>query len=498
IKPSFGTIFSNNNLTYIIPDKHKITAAVVSKKKIEGKVAGIFTQATTASYLSKIGDATIQINPDEFLKVRNDPSRSSKLLGYTKRIEGNQEAGEYWGDSYLTDDEASTAGISEKSKPLGKWLKSKVLLWKEKKCTSEDIGCEQNSYVPLTDNEGNQITQEGYFAEISVQVKRFGTDEKVLGISTDASTSEASSSAYVTSLDSDSTSTDESTLINRQIASLVNDKATENVKTVTLPSIISRKVVVNKSLLQVLGIQDTKGVGKKIQLSFISTGNLTNDNKKIQSQPTEYSIIAVISDSKTPIMYVPINDLKQMGITDYSQVKLVINNQKNLSKARKQVEVLGFKTNSVADTVSQIESLFSTMRFVLGLLGIVALAVAALGMFNTLTVSLMERTHEVGMMKAIGMKSGEVQDLFLTESMIMGILGGVSGLVLGFLGGRLVSILLSIFSISQGQGFLDIAHIPFLFTLLIIILSVIVGVTTGIFPARRATKISALNALRYE
>lgn len=229
-----------------------------------------------------------------------------------------------------------------------------------------------------------------------------------------------------------------------------------------------------------------------------STGDVTADGQKVESYPTEYEIIGVVPDNKTPIVYVPLMQLKKLGITSYSQVKLVTNNQSDVSKVRKQVEVLGYRTTSVVDTVSQIEKLFGTVRLLLGLLGVVALAVASLGMFNTLTVSLLERTHEVGMMKTIGMKSTEIQDLFLTESMIMGLFGGIGGLLLGFLAGKFLSAILSIIAIYKHIGILDISFIPFSFILIIMVLSVIVGITTGLYPSYRAKKISALNALRYE
>ena len=146
----------------------------------------------------------------------------------------------------------------------------------------------------------------------------------------------------------------------------------------------------------------------------------------------------------------------------------------------------------------RINSLFSTARTVLALLGMVALAVAALGMFNTLTVSLLERTREVGLMKAMGMKSSEVQELFLTESMIMGFLGGILGIILGFLAGKALGVVLSVFAVAKGVGILDVSSLPAVFVLVILTLSLLVGFATGIYPARRATKISALNALRYE
>jgi ABC-type antimicrobial peptide transport system permease subunit len=159
---------------------------------------------------------------------------------------------------------------------------------------------------------------------------------------------------------------------------------------------------------------------------------------------------------------------------------------------------MGYGTVSVADTVAQIDSLFSTFRLLLGVIGLVALSVAALGMFNTLTVSLLERTREVGLLKAMGMKSGEVRELFLTESMIMGFYGGILGLLIGFGAGKLLSLILSSVAVAKGVGFIDISVVPLSFVLVVVVLAIIVGILTGYFPARRATKISALNALRYE
>jgi putative ABC transport system permease protein len=187
-----------------------------------------------------------------------------------------------------------------------------------------------------------------------------------------------------------------------------------------------------------------------------------------------------------------------MGITNYSQAKISTETQKGLIEVRQQIEAMGYITQSVADTVSQINSLFSTARVFFALLGMVALSVAALGMFNTLTVSLLERTREVGLMKAMGMRSEEIRELFLTESIVMGFYGGILGIILGVLAGKLISLILTLFALSRGAGVIDISYVPFSFVILIAVLSLTVGIATGIYPAKRATKISALDALRYE
>ncbi|MFH1547402.1 MAG: FtsX-like permease family protein [bacterium] len=288
------------------------------------------------------------------------------------------------------------------------------------------------------------------------------------------------------------------TLPKIDISSELTDDS-QNVQTLILSDKAKKTTVINMASLNILDIKEDEAVNKKISISFIIVGDLLDDvNSKIQSAEAEYTIVGVTSDNEAPIMYIPFIDLRSLGISNYSQIKVVTNDPNNLSMVRRQIESGGYVTNSVADTVEQIDAIFQTSRTILAIFGFIALFVASLGMFNTLTVSLLERTKEVGLMKAMGMKSSEVKEVFLTESMTLGLWGGMFGLLLGYLGGHLVGLVLSLFSLSKGEGTIDVTYIPFTFTLFIIVLSLLVGILTGIFPARRATKISALDALRYE
>jgi ABC-type lipoprotein release transport system permease subunit len=257
--------------------------------------------------------------------------------------------------------------------------------------------------------------------------------------------------------------------------------------------------VVSSGLLNLLGISEKKAVGTSFKSSFIvGKSLLPSIEGKVQSQDQTYKIIGVIEDPNSTYFYIPYGDVVKLGIPHVSQFKVILKETESLAKVRKEIETLGFRTNSTYDTVKQIESLFVNLRFVLAILGLVALGVASLGMFNTLTVSLLERTREIGGMKTMGMVSEEVQDLFLAEAMIMGLSGGIGGLTLGYLAGKGLSFIISAIALSQGQGFLDLTYIPLNFTIFILITSFIVGVATGIYPAQRAKHISALNALRYE
>ena len=492
IKPVQGEIFDSNELVSSIQDEGLN----------RGEVAG--TAIQTGIFGEKIRDVEFTINPSAWIRVRESPATNAKILGYAKRVEGNSSGEEVWGGSYESDDDAGKAGETEEGETLGKWIKAPVLLWEEKECDPQTQGdCEEGGYLVMRDEDGQQVEKEGYFAEINLQVsgikyqassmeEQQDPDGNILGEATPEADVETEATA-------DAEVDDETVIDWVEIATESGIITPLETKTVALAEEAKRQAVVNRAMLKVLGINESEAVGKKFEVSFVVVGELLEEEKeKVESAPVEYTIVGVTPEEKTPLFYVPFIDLRSLGITNYSQVKLIVKDQVELARARRQVEAMGYVTRSVVDTVEQINSLFSTLRTALLLLGMVALAVAALGMFNTLTVSLLERTREVGLMKALGMKSAEVKELFLTESMVMGLFGGVLGIILGVVLGKLLGLVLSLAAFSQEVGFIDVSYIPLPFVLTVVLLSLLVGITTGIYPARRATKISALNALRYE
>lgn len=474
IKPIEGKVFDSNNL-------------VMDTSLLPGVVAGVSDTNVPASVGDEIQPISYAIDQSTWLKVRESPTITGKILGYTKRVEGTSQGTEVWGNSFVSEDGRGEAGQTESGKPLGKWVKTTALLWDQTACDPATQGdCEAGHYLVKRDTDNTQIQKEGYIAEIGMTTngETVTNSGNVLGVSTTTASDSAAQDATINWVN---------------IASVSAQPAEAQVQTVALSANAVKQAVVNRAMLKVLGLAETGAVGKSFDVSFVVVGDLLADpTKRIESTPTSYTIVGVTPDDKTPVIYVPFIDLRSLGITQYSQSKVVVASQNDLPKIRRQIEAMGFITRSVADTVAQINSLFGTMRLILALLGMVALAVAALGMFNTLTVSLLERTREVGLMKAMGMKSSEVSELFLTESMIMGFVGGLLGIVIGFAAGKLVGVILSVFSLIKGVGIVDISYLPFPFLLTIILLSLLVGVGTGMYPAKRATTISALNALRYE
>ncbi len=262
----------------------------------------------------------------------------------------------------------------------------------------------------------------------------------------------------------------------------------------------SQEAVVNEATLRVLGIDQDSALAESFGLSFILTSTLSPDfAERQETESTAYKIVGVYTGGENrPKIYVPLSNLVAHGVQNYTQAKVVTINEGSLADVRRHVENMGFVTTSVVDTIQQIQSIFSTVRLILSAFGLAALVVAAFGMFNTLSVSLLERTREVALLQALGMYAREVRELFLIEALVMSLAGGVLGLILGILAGVAVSILLSIFSLVAGGNLLIITSLPFYFAIVVLLLAVAVGFLTGIYPARRSTKISALDALRYE
>lgn len=465
IQPVKGEIFESNDvITKTKPSTREVTKVTSHEPMIEAPEVG-----------NIIGGVEFSINQGAWLRVRETPTANGKLLGFTRRVAEKQTGSEVWGSSY------GSASAASGSAALDKWVSSTVMLWQEADCTVETNPSCEDGYIPVTDDNDVQTLVDGYIAEISMRTTLLNQSgqSQVLGISI--------AQAQTGSLP----------LI--EIASESAQTQQSQTKIIDLPNQGERVAVVNRSVLQVLGVTEAEAIGKEVTMTFVIVGELQSDEaEKIESAPISYTIVGVTPDEGTPMVYVPFLDLRSLGIVKYSQAKVVVASADELQKVRSTIEASGYGTVSVSDTVAQIDNLFTSFRLVLAVLGLVALSVAALGMFNTLTVSLLERTREVGLMKAMGMKSQEVKELFLTESMIMGFFGGVIGLILGILMGKILSLVLSAFSLVKGVGFVDISYVPLAFILSVIGLSVTVGILTGYFPARRATKISALNALRYE
>lgn len=469
-----GKLFTNNT---IFPE-------IKASESLEtGEIAGIETQMTKASLGSKItsGEVYFNINPDVAAIAWKSCSIDSEILGYTTRLEGGLRGEEVWGGDYYPFTDKGREGYDEKRKVfLGKWVKANTALFEKTK---------DDTLVPKLDEYGRQKWETVCLQEKNLQINGDVLNfSEVLGEATESASYESTVIA-----------TDSSGLEFVSLEASQSAVTKSETKTLNFESPPEQEAVVSLGLLNLLNIPADKSLGKSFKVSFIIVKSLMPEiDGKAMTSEVEYKIIGVTDDADTSYFYIPFIDIYKLSIKNFSQFKVILDKQESLTKVRKQIETLGFRTASTVDTVNQIESLFANLRILLGLLGMVALTVASLGMFNTLTVSLLERTREIGGMKAMGMVSSEVQDLFLAEAMTMGLSSGIGGLIIGITTGKLISLLISLFALTRGQGLLDLTYTPPVFIIFILLSSFVVGALTGFYPAQRAKKISALNALRYE
>jgi len=498
LKVTKGKLFSNNEEYNGLKDK-------AGRGDGLGDVAGAQTELLDGKLGSAISSMTMHFNilPNVDTIVWKNCSVNSSMFGYTRRIEGGLSGIEYWGSDYYPFNNKGRVGYDrENNSFLGRWIIAKVPMY------TKDA---EGNLIPALDIGGGKLWEYGCIQEKNIELD----NGEVLGESTSSATvtneinigtDSANLSDLMSASDSAGLLTDNYTVISSDSAGIElisfqsTASATQKVKpTLQFKEQPDGEAVVSSGFLNLLNIPINKAVGTEFRVAFIIVKSLMPDIEgRMLTTEVDYKITGVIEDEDTTYFYIPFTDIEKLSIKNFSQLKVIVKDNADLAEIRKQIETFGFRTSSTVDTVKQIESLFANLRIVLAILGLVALGVASLGMFNTLTVSLLERTREIGGMKTMGMISDEVQDLFLAEAMVMGLGGGIGGLIIGFLIGKLMSLIVSLFAFTQGQGYLNLTYIPPEFTLFIIISSFIVGLFTGLYPAQRAKKISALNALRYE
>ncbi len=193
----------------------------------------------------------------------------------------------------------------------------------------------------------------------------------------------------------------------------------------------------------------------------------------------------------------------------YSQILVIATSRETASSVSQAVRDLGFNAGGMGDFLNQINSFFMTMRLVLGGVGGVALLVAAFGVANTMTMAILERTREIGLMKAVGATDRDVLTIFLIEAGLVGLIGGLSGLGIAYLIQNLINE--AVRNMPQGGGGgivflpLDVSQIggqlviiPPELALFALALATLVGISAGLYPALRAARMTTVLALKSE
>jgi len=182
----------------------------------------------------------------------------------------------------------------------------------------------------------------------------------------------------------------------------------------------------------------------------------------------------------------------------YSTISARVKGPKEIEAVEQSIKKLGFNTFSILDATRSLRQFFAVLDLFLGIFGSLALAVASIGIVNTLVMAILERRREIGIMKAIGASDGDVKKLFFAEAGAMGALGGVVGVVLGWLIGHIINLGTNIYLKRQSLPPESFWSVPWWLVGAAIIFAFVVSLVSGLYPAARAARLDPVQALRYE
>jgi putative ABC transport system permease protein len=213
-------------------------------------------------------------------------------------------------------------------------------------------------------------------------------------------------------------------------------------------------------------------------------------------------------------IFMPLNDIKSMnewtnGVKinynkdGYNQVVVKVTDPRQATDIADQIVEMGFQAFTPQSFVQSINNFYRILQFIFGGVGAIALLVAAIGIANTMAMSILERTREIGLMKAVGATNRDVLAIFLGEAAGIGFLGGLGGVIIGWLAGQGLNVLALVYLANQagqqgGPPPSVAVYTPFWLPLFALLFSTIIGMLSGLYPALRAATMIPVLALKYE
>ena len=266
----------------------------------------------------------------------------------------------------------------------------------------------------------------------------------------------------------------------------------------------TQKIVVSQAFSLLFGLDDTTVIGSEVDLTlFVPEISTEEDSGGILSLDIlefdePFEIVGLLADDAQPMVFVPLDILSTRAVPFYQLVKVKMTATEFLEPVRQHILDLGFSVSALSDLVDQANKIFFAFQIILAIFGVFALIVSAIGLINTMTIALLERTQEIGVMKSIGAARRDIANLFLMESSMIGFLGGFFGVLLGYGAGEGFNLFVNILAKNLGGDPVDLFDRPLWFIATIIVFSTVVGVIAGIMPSRRAAKINPLSAIKYK
>lgn len=284
-----------------------------------------------------------------------------------------------------------------------------------------------------------------------------------------------------------------------------------------------REALIGKQLVRDLGLESPeKALGAKVTLDATGITPAEGKNFAFQHKQLEVTVVGVLdipplmSRYATRAVLLPVEVMKEIprmyddatlsllragknASASYPSATVRVRNASDLESVENQIQQMGFRTRTMLSQFQEMRLFFVFLEVLLASVGTVALLVAALGIVNTLLMSVLERYQEIGIYKALGASDGDLVVLFLTEAAVIGLLGGLGGLALGWGVAWILGIVVNFYAQSRGViGHLELFAFPTWLLLAAVGFAGVISVVAGVYPALRAARIDPIRVLRKE
>lgn len=215
---------------------------------------------------------------------------------------------------------------------------------------------------------------------------------------------------------------------------------------------------------------------------------------KINSQFT-WEINMSLNASKKIYKSVHINENK----VQYSNISVICESIKHVSNVEKKILQLGYTAFSMNSMKESIDKIFTLITMFLGFLGCISLLISSFGIANTMNMSILERKKEIGIIKVLGANISDVKKIFVCESLTIGFVGGIIGILIGLIINSLGNYIMKIYEFSNNEtAYTNIFVVTPFLVIFIILFSSLIGLLSGLYPATKASKLDVISVLRDE
>ena len=237
-------------------------------------------------------------------------------------------------------------------------------------------------------------------------------------------------------------------------------------------------------------------VSRQQALKIVGVTDLDPDSMRGTARARVFLPLKLAQDLH--VMQSGLRDASPSSAPTYTSISVRVGNPNQVPAVEDAIKKMGFSAFSLVDATRSMRQFFAVLDGFLAIFGSLALAVASIGIVNTLVMAILERRREIGIMKALGASDADVRGLFFAEAGAMGLVGGAVGVTLGWAIGRLINFGTNIYLERQNFPPAQIWSVPLWLVLSAIAFSIVVSLLSGLYPAARAARLDPVQALRYE